>query len=340
LIVGCSIGFILVAFFRQRSTRTRRGSVTSYVCWHLLGLVVPIAFAGSAWAYRGTTADPYTAVCFFGPLLWPFVLWSAIPERKEIGVVAPVLFYAYVLVARPHYSVFDLSHGDTGVLLDPGLVFVRPGVNSQVIGDYLGACRPRHLVLGADFVVARDGNNRVDSRSLVFDPCLRDILKIFPTDASRRQVLSCLVDPDNRVRVHQNLLLAYLLEKHLPAGLSAQLWWNQHLDVFVRVASPVRAVEMTWGWCDDAEALLHSEPEPSASFPVTMRQLRAARYQERGQWGGDRLFSAAHSDYGTDSVIANRHHSPFSAWRIDTTVTGSCGECADEQDASERHGSP
>jgi hypothetical protein len=145
-------------------------------------------------------------------------------------------------------------------------------------------------------VKVRDGGERVRGASLVFRDDLRDILARLPDDNAREQVLACITDPANRLRVHQGMLLVCLNVLGYPRGYDASRWWERHRAVFIREPDPEKAVAVVLGWTESAERLVDQNPD-LADVGEISGQARSARYQQWGVWGGDRDFGEMFSAF-------------------------------------------
>ena len=265
-------------------TRARRASLT------LVGstALVTLCVLGHGWPIDGFTwsvlaATPLTA-CVAGYF----------KRRILIGVV--VIFSVYLAFPDPflaiplpeRWSLFDDRGGREGTLLSPGLRFGRNGRNTALLESYLGRLEPNWWVQAPRFPGIRDGNERVYSRSMIRSENLPAILAMLPSDTARRQVLACLTDPHNRLRVHQGLLLACLKQFGYPAGYDAERWWAFHEAAFVRERDPARAARVAYGWLEEANRL-------SSSWSGELGgQLSAASYHVRGDWGRDHHFGVAY----------------------------------------------
>jgi hypothetical protein len=253
---------------------------------------------GGAIGFYGWPLDTYT----WTVVLILFVLGSTAGTRTTRIVVFPfVLYAAWYLFApnrsltvpeRDYYSLFDDRGGRRGIQIPPGLRFGRDGQNTALLESYLGPLPPNWWEQAPLWPGIRDGNERVHSRNVISYHYLPSILAMLPSDAARRQVLRCLTDPENRLRVHQGLLLACLACWGYPEGFDAESWWQHHQVWFVQERDPVHAARVTYGWTsllwivfrhhDSTNALLDGE---------VRRQLDVAWYQEHGNWGG-------HEDFG------------------------------------------
>jgi hypothetical protein len=199
-----------------------------------------------------------------------------------VYIAFPGPFLVIPLLER--WSLCDDHGGRRGRLISPGLRFGHNGPNTELLESYLGPLPPNWWLQAPQFPYIRDGNERVQSRNPILRDYLPDMLARLPDDAARKQVLSCLVDPENRLRVHQGLLLACLLELGYPPGLDAEGWWRAHRDLFKREHDPIAAAKLTRGWLRKIGRL------PTASDAVGSL-YGAADYQESGSWGG-------HYDFG------------------------------------------
>jgi hypothetical protein len=169
----------------------------------------------------------------------------------------------------------------------PGVRFGRGGVNTNLLESYLGPLPPHWWQQSDLSPYVRDGDERVQSRNIIFRESLPKILDMLPDDDARRQALACLVDTQNHLRVHQSMLLALLGELGYPPGFDAASWWQRHASLFIRECDAPAAARRTFGWREKAENVA----DVGDHFDALHSQLSAARYQEQGQWGG-------HADFG------------------------------------------
>lgn len=188
--------------------------------------------------------------------------------------------------------------GRQGVELTPGLRFGRVGPNTALLESYLGPlpAKWRHRAIRSMLIGDwRDGNERVNSRSLIHASHLESVLARLPDREARVQVLRCLTDTDNLLRVHQGLLLTCLDALGYPVGLDAVSWWAAHRWAFVVEPDPERAARICQGWTDQARELLRARTSDlhEPAFSELALQIGACKDQEQGSWGGDAAFGAA-----------------------------------------------
>jgi hypothetical protein len=196
---------------------------------------------------------------------------------------ATFLYYLTFFIPLERHCLQDVHGGRTGWELRPqGFRFGHAGPNTRLLERQLGPLEAQWRHSCINFILLatfRDGNERVNSRNLIFSPDLPAILEKLPTDAAREQVLICLTDPTNLLRIHQGLLLTCLKEMGYPPGMNPLSWWDKHAWVFHRERDPAEAVKVIWGWTTRL-------PEDRDSIAIT-QQLSAVHYQEQGTWGGD-----------------------------------------------------
>ncbi|MCA9268410.1 MAG: hypothetical protein KDA41_08055, partial [Planctomycetales bacterium] len=121
------------------------------------------------------------------------------------------------------------------------------------------------------------------------------ILAMLPDDAARQSIIKSLTEPDNRLRVHQGVLLACLYDLNYPAGMDGRSWWLHHKEFFRAEHDPVAAASLTQGFLDNVGRIY-----PDGDIPdEVLRQCRAARYQQHGTWGG-------HFDFGVTYIEMER----------------------------------
>ncbi|MDF1665221.1 MAG: hypothetical protein P1V97_25890 [Planctomycetota bacterium] len=205
-------------------------------------------------------------------------------------------FLLSLIVPLESNWIQDVHGGRTGAVISPwALRFGRDGENTELLESYLGELKPkwRHQsIRSMAFERWSDGDERVNSRSLIYSKRLEKILFRLPNRAARRQVLDCLTDSSNLLRVHQGLLLAALDAKGYPDGHDSATWWEAHSWVFVVEKSGLRAAYITHGWTDRCSSYLDRDgnEQNAARFELLASQVRAANYQFGGSWGGDRAF--------------------------------------------------
>ncbi len=228
--------------------------------------------------------------------------------RQRVLIGAVVLFSLYLALPDPflnipfveRWALFDDRGGREGTLLTPGLRFGRSGRNTALLESYLGRLEPNWWVQAPRFPHIRDGNERVYSRSMIRSENLPAILAMLPSDSARRQVLACLTDPENRLRVHQGLLLACLNRFGYPEGYDVERWWAAHEPAFVPERDPARAVRIAYGWLEEANRL-------SSSWSGELGgQLSATSYHVRGHWGRDHHFGVAYAELEAAPPSARR----------------------------------
>jgi hypothetical protein len=184
------------------------------------------------------------------------------------------------------WSLFDDVGGRSGYAITPGLWFGSDGPNTALLQSYAGPLNPNWLYLGPLSPYVRDGDDRVFSRSIIRDEHFAAILRMLPDDGARVTVVRALTDPENRLRVHQSLLLTCLYELGYPPGIAPEDWWSHQEHIFRAEHDPMMAAATTQGWLRKIESTYIDRQ--ASSIP---RQCRAARLQENGSWGG-------HPDFG------------------------------------------
>jgi hypothetical protein len=264
-----------------------------FLAWYELLVVTLVA---SILLLYGEPLDPWT----FGVLVVGVVLSTTafLLFRSRWTVVVPLLYFGSFLVPWESRYIADTRGGRHGVRVLPwDARFGRDGSNTALLTSYLGPLEPdwQHAAIRSMlFGMWRDGDERVHTRGLIFRPYLADALAMLPTNDARVQVLGCLTDPDNLLRVHHGLLLACLWEWGYPQGYNAEGWWRRHQHLFRREQDASAAARLAAGW---TEQIRRNKDLGVAIYP----QFRAARYQEQGSWGGDHDFGDAYAELGSGS---------------------------------------
>lgn len=217
--------------------------------------------------------------------------WFVVPLLFAIHVAMPIWVAFGPSDARMY---FDMRAGRRAQDVPPFLFFGKDGANTALIESYLGRREPvwRHSHYLSPNI--RDGDERVDSANIIRHDGLREALGMLPDDDARRQSLLCLTNPDNKLRVHQSLLLVALEQFGYPCGLDKERWWEIHRDLFVEVADAPCAADTVVGWrrCIEDSARIRVPKDPYR----LARQMRAAYYQETESWGGDYGFRDSYHD--------------------------------------------
>jgi len=247
-----------------------------------------------------TPLDAATWMIVCGAVAWAFVLSWHVGGRKRCLVAAPLVFQwfvvLYILAPRDVEAfvpldgtyIQDVRGGRDGMQF-AGIRVGWSGPNTDLLEHCLGPLQPewRHRCCLSPYI--KDGNERVNSRSIIGSDFLPELLAMLPHDEARRQVLTCLTDSGNLARVHQGLLLTCLYTLGYPPGHDASSWWEHHAPLFQSKDDPDAAVRLVWAWCERAASYDSGKDGDWSnrdSWEI-QRQLRAARYQETGSWGGD-----------------------------------------------------
>jgi hypothetical protein len=210
-----------------------------------------------------------------------------------LGLLAvSIAYYCSFFVPLESDIYQDVRGGRRSRLLIPhGFRFGWDGPNTRMLEVWLGPLKPEWRHLTTEFMLLgdwRDGDERVNKHNLIFFDVLPVILGRLPHDDARRQVLQCLTDPTNLLRIHQCLLLVCVHELGFPEGLDATTWWEKHSWLFIREGDPKQASRIVWGWIDRI---------PVERWTNRMRRwIRAAEHQQGGSWGGDPAFGPAYDD--------------------------------------------
>lgn len=205
-------------------------------------------------------------------------------------------FLLSLFVPYQDNEIQDLRGGRWGTIILPWqLKFGRNGENTEFLENHLGPLKPElRFKLNRSKVFSRSLENpeQVNSRSLIVSRRLEDILRRLPDRAACDQVLNCLTEPNNLLRVHQSMLLTALDAKGFPKGYDKWSWWQAHRWIFVVEKSGLRAAYITYEWLDRCASYLvwDSGGRYPKRFYALAMQIQAARYQKWGKRGGDLAF--------------------------------------------------
>jgi hypothetical protein len=232
---------------------------------------------------------------FSGGVLWSLMFATALARTCGVAALScvPIAFQVliplYLLQPRAVEAFIPLDgdyiqdvRGARGGVDFSGMRFGWKGENTALLESHLGPIQPQWKHSCSLSFGVRDGNERVDSRSIIQQEFLGDLLALLRDDEARRMVLKCVTDPTNLLRVHQGLLLVCVYQWGYPPGHDAASWWTKHRWVFYAERDPHQAWRVMWGWREKIEAASRDHEWPISS------QLHAAYDQEGGAWGGDR----------------------------------------------------
>jgi hypothetical protein len=251
---------------------------------------------------------PWNAAAWF--LLVNCFVWTVFLATKFCGpwmlVQLIPLFILWSSLTTPSWpawggSCADIRAGRHGMRLFAGATFARDGRNTSTIESYLGPQPPEWRGIGGH------GDQFAKYHLLVVDTRwdyvehadlteLRNVLMVLPTEESRRQVVRCLTDPDNLLRAHQGLLLAFLYARGYPRSYAdedpAKQWWNEYGKYFYQEHDAKQAVALVYGWANSVPLNLVETPlgtEQGAKYSLLYQQQQLAAFQERSY--GDRKFA-------------------------------------------------
>lgn len=228
-----------------------RGRVPLIVCVTLGILTVLI----------GLPANLATWLAVFGGGVWILALMVLFRDSKKILLVPVVLqslLFLYCIGPQAFEGMTFLSLGaeyhdlHTGrrEMRVLGMRFRASENNAELIERYLGRRDPhwRHSYYYDPHI--RDGDDRLNAGSVIYDRDLSGLLEMLPDESARRQFLKCISDPNNKMRFHQALLVVALRALDYPSGLNSQTWWDHHSHLFRPEDDDGRATVAVWGWCD------------------------------------------------------------------------------------------
>jgi len=281
------------------------------------GLAVCALIPGmAALSIYGYPIDGMTWLALGTATLWLLVMAIGIRRAGDILFgVPPLVLLFLVFVPWQCYRLQDLRGGRVGAEVWPCFRFGKDGPNTALLESHLGPLEPiwEHQCIGSMMFYLgdwRDGNERVNSRSIIRQDYLPELLARLPNDEARRQVLSCVTEPENLLRVHQGLLLVCLKTLGPPPGYTVDSWWKKHAVLFYIERDAETSTRLVWGWLERTEHFAPGytsgkQPNYIEKFWDIEDQRRAAEYQQNGGWGGDHLFGEAWSEL-RDKVIGQR----------------------------------
>lgn len=168
-----------------------------------------------------------------------------------IYLAIPVPFQVIRLIEV--WSLFDDVGGRSGWAITPGLQFGKKGPCTAMLESYVGPLEPNWSYQAPYSPYIRDGNERVQSRNVIRYEYFPEILEMLPDDAARQTVIKALTDTENRLRVHQGLLLACLHDLNYPAGTDRNSWWLHHKELFKSEHDPIAAASLAQGWLENID---------------------------------------------------------------------------------------
>lgn len=210
--------------------------------------------------------------------------WFLVSLAAGLYLVFPGPCQVVPLVEK--WSLFDDRGGRSGWGITPCLRFGREGPNTELMESLVGRLEPNWWYQAPQSPYIRDGNERVHSRSIIRKEFFPELMEMLPNDNARCAVVLALTDTQNRLRVHQGLLLTCLFVEGSPAGWDANAWWLHNEALLQSEHDPAIAASIAIDWIAKIESC-----DALANNRLVATQLRAAKYQQRGGWGG-------HYDFG------------------------------------------
>ena len=211
----------------------------------------------------------------FTGVLWTAAVFLCDLERRRWIYGAIILIQAFLTFAclftedvqsiSGNHAVASPTHACTerGVFIGQ-LYLVTDPMNTPIIEQYTGAL-PHSDKFSASFS---------DAHLLIFDPSLPEVLAKLPNDASRKAALSALLDKDNRLRFHQNMILVAIDKLGYPPGQSAELWWEQNKRIFEPEYDVKQAAQRAWGWVERLEASAAAPANSNLRFRISCAYAR------------------------------------------------------------------
>ena len=270
-------------------------------------LVVCVVFAALTLLVV-TPADLNGWLAILGGVVWTLLLGTLSPSPRQLILAIPpgAQFLLFLYCWQPRFVEGQIPYsglggryiqdvrGSRSGIEKAGIRFVTDTNNADLIEKHLGPIEPQWKHSSYIAPGIRDGNERVDSGSIIRCTCLGEMLEVLPSEAAKRQVLICVTDPNNRARIHQGLLVIAIRAWGYPPGYDAETWWTEHAHLFKPMPDPTVAAKTVWGWRERIGSLIsashHDGQELSLYEEYLSTLCSAARYQEQGTWGGDRDF--------------------------------------------------
>lgn len=290
---GCPLAFYGCCLITKKST----GFWTRYFWKKTSSILLAICSVGTVvlvLLWIGIPTNTVTWMFLIGCPLWVVSLLGVVsckPFKNCIVAGGALLLYLVIIVNRS-WATIDVQNGRYGteLRLHRSLHFARDGSNTNIIRHYVGS-RPAQWLRQRPLDGSRDGDDRVNSCSVVFKPFLTEILKLLPSDIVRRKVLECLTDSTNLARIHQGMILACLYAKGFPSGFNSESWWKMHASLFKPVHDPDQTALLCWRWCERSKRCIpgyaNGASEPIEENKPVLSPRKAAEFQQQSIWGGD-----------------------------------------------------
>ena len=295
-------------------------------CISLIPLAISVAVAVAICLHVGWPSNELTWLVMTGPVLWCFLFMRQRPLRISwLYLVIPVLGFLQVwdqvlpnrLVTRIKTSsvlpaidsvrlfttvwAIDVRGGRNGLCYcffdswnEIDISFARPGKNTELIEKYLGRVEPAWRMIRSQSLPRGGSYFHRKSLFLWFD--FQEGLKVLPNEDTRKQVMVCICEPENMMRIHQGLLWVAITVYGYPKGIDAEKWWHQHGHNFRIERDAAIAVQQVQGWTYAIEQHWRADNTPLNKQHSWMHSaLSVAKKQEmRSYYGrGDDAFALA-----------------------------------------------
>jgi hypothetical protein len=188
-------------------------------------------------------------------------------QRKRQALLLAGLYCLILVFPFETNALLDFHSGRTGIDATlvwrggPTLRYREDGPNTAMLQRLLvpraeawrcAGLRSTFFGLGS----WRDGSDVTVGSAMIGDPYLREALDRLPNEQARVRVLTCLSDPANVARIHQEQLLLTLCALGYPKGHDAASWWRKHEDLFRPEPDAAVVARLVWGLHDRFLAVL------------------------------------------------------------------------------------
>ncbi|BBM86160.1 hypothetical protein UABAM_04546 [Candidatus Uabimicrobium amorphum] len=269
---------------KQNNTETFYKVITMFLLFFPLILFLPLLTYG----VPNQTTTLILLICVSWNFVW-HLLWIKYEKvtmaAKIIILLAPICFWFDICFLGWRTYSQDICRGRMRCEFADMLFFVRNGKNTHLINKWLGETAPHWThshIGGSPFSLVVDGNERVNTHSIVHQYYLPRILKLLPHDNARKQVLQCVCDSQNQLRFYQGLLMVCVMEWGFPEKKTAEEWWQKHQHFFIHESDGYEAAKTVVNWRLKIEEITRKKFGLRDRGTEVEVQLRAIEYLENG----------------------------------------------------------